>query len=80
MKEKQNISLGILMKSKTTAKFVNNNGEPCVLSKYYINNKQKIQVIFSNSLNDIAYKPAINSTSEKKIVKFLLDNNFTIVD
>ena len=73
----KNITLGILMKGKNSAKFVNNQGEPCIVSRYYISNKQKFQIIFSNTLTEMAYKPAINSTSEKRIVKFLLDNTFT---
>jgi hypothetical protein len=73
------ITLGQLLKGNSSGKFVNINGEYCTVLRYYIGNKQKFQVIFGENLFSISTRPAINSTSEKKIVKFLTTENFKLV-
>jgi hypothetical protein len=73
------MSLGILMGGKSSAKFTNDKNEPCFVSRYYVGNKLRIQIIFSESYSDLAYRPAITSTSESKIVKFLTENNFKLI-
>jgi len=74
-----NITLGQLLQGKSFGTFINTNGEHCVVSRYYIGNKLKFQVIFRENLHSLATRPAINSTSEKRIVKLLTSENFKLV-
>ena len=71
-------TLGIILKGKTSGIFKNDNGEYCQISRYYIGNNQKFQIIFSKGYNDIAIRPAINTTSEKKVLKLIKDENFAL--
>ena len=73
-------TLSQALKCKSYGVFVNTDGEYCTVGSYYIGNKRKFQIIFSKGLNDIATKPAINSTSEKRVLKFLNSENFVLVD
>jgi hypothetical protein len=75
----KDITLGQLLRGKSSGKFVNNNGKYCTVLRYYIGNKQKFQVIFSENLYSLATRAAINSTSEKKIIKLLTTENFMLV-
>lgn len=74
------ITLGQLLKEKSFGNFINDCGEYCRVSRFYIKNNQKFQVVFSKNFNEIAIRPAINSTSEKKIVKLLITENFKLID
>ena len=74
-----NITLGKLLQGKSFGKFVNTDGEHCVVSRYYTGNKLKFQVIFSENLYSLATRPAINSVSEKRIVKLLTTENFKLI-
>ena len=76
----ENKTLGQLLKGKTSGIFVNDKDEYCYVSSYYTGNKRKFQIIFSKGLNDLVTKPAINTTSEKKVLKFLSSENFVLVD
>lgn len=76
----ENKTLGQLLKGKTSGVFVNDKDEHCYVGSYYTGNKRKFQIIFSKGLNYIATKPAINSTSEKRVLKFLSSENFVLVD
>lgn len=72
-------TLGILLKGKNIGIFKNTNGEYCQISRYYIGNNQKFQVIFSKGgLGDIATRGAINTTSEKKILKLIKEEGFLL--
>ena len=73
------MSLGILMGGKSSAKFTNDKNEPCLVNRCYVGDKLIIQIIFSESYSDLAYRPTIKSTSESKIVKFLTENNFKLI-
>jgi hypothetical protein len=73
-------TLSQALKCKSYGVFVNTDGEYCTVGSYYIGNKRKFQIIFSKGLNDIATKPAINTTSEKRVLKFLSSENFALVD
>ena len=67
------------LKSKNNGLFVNSNGEYCNVSRFYINNTLRFQVIFNKNFTDIATRLAINSTSEKRILKLLNSENFKLV-
>lgn len=41
--------------------------------------KKKFQIIFSKGLGDIAIRSAINTTSEKKVLKLIKDEGFVFV-
>jgi len=73
-------TLGQALKGRTYGVFTNDKYEHCNVSYYYVGGKKKFQIIFSKGLNDIATKPAINSTSEKRVLKFLNSENFVLVD
>lgn len=72
-------TLGILLKGKNTGIFKNAKDEYCHISKYYVGNIQKFQIIFSKGLGDIAIRNAINTTSEKKVLKLIKDEGFVFV-
>ena len=72
-------SVGQSLKAKNFGTFINTNGEYCTVSRFYINNKLKFQVIFSKDLSQIATRPAINSVSEKKILNLLNSEGFKLV-
>ncbi len=78
----ENKTLYQLLKGKTYGLFVNDKDEHCYVGSYYTGNKRKFQIIFSKGLggNDIATKPAINTTSEKRVLKFLSSENFVLAD
>lgn len=60
-------------------KFQNENGEFAQVTSYYNKNKRKFQVIFMQPDHDIASRFAINTVSEKKVLKLLNDEKFTRV-
>jgi hypothetical protein len=70
------MNIGVILGSKNGAKFVNNNGEYCIINRYYVNNKLKYQVIFAETITSLATRNAINTTSEKRIVKLINDEGF----
>jgi hypothetical protein len=72
-------TLSEVLKAKNNGLFLNSNGEYCNVNRYYINNTLKFQVIFNKNFTDIATRPAINSTSEKRILKLLNSENFKLV-
>jgi hypothetical protein len=71
-------TLGIILKGKNSGVFKNDNGEYCQISRYYIGNNHKFQIIFSKGLGDIAMRGAINTTSEKKVLKLIKDEKFVL--
>ena len=71
-------TLGILLKGKNSGVFKNANGEYCRISRYDIGNNPKIQVIFSKGVFDIATRNAINTTSEKKVLKLIEEEGFLL--
>lgn len=74
-------TLGEALKAKSYGVFVNTDGEYCTVSSYYIGNKRKFQIIFSKlGNNETATRFAINSTSEKKVLKVLNSEKFVLVD
>lgn len=72
-------TLAEALKGKNNGLFVNSNGEYCNVSRFYIKNTLRFQVIFNKNFTDIATRPAINSTSEKRILKLLNSENFKLV-
>ncbi len=71
-------TLGTILKGKNYGVFKNDKGEYCQVSRFYVRNNQKFQVIFSKSFSDLATRNAINSTSEKRILKLLKTENFVL--
>ena len=72
-------TLSEALKCKNFGIFVNSNGEYCNVSRYYIKNSLRIQVIFNKDYTEMATRPAIDSTSEKRILKLLNSENFKLV-
>ncbi len=80
MENDQNITIGLLLNGKNFGRFKNDQNEFCTVTRYYVKNQVKYQIVFSDeSPNSIAYKPAIRTTSEKKVLKVLFDNKFNLV-
>jgi hypothetical protein len=72
-------SVGQALKAKNFGTFINTNGEYCVVSRFYIKNNLKYQVVFSKGF-ETATRPAINSVSEKKILKLLNTEKFILIN
>jgi hypothetical protein len=72
-------TLGVLLKSKSFGLFANAIGEYCTVSTFYVKNTKKIQVIFAKP-GEIAKRPAINTISENKIKKLLINEGFQLVE
>ena len=72
-------TLGQILLSKSNGLLVNDKGEYIYVIRYYNNNKLKYQVIFSKSLTEMARKPALNTTVEKKVLKLINDENYQLV-
>jgi hypothetical protein len=72
-------TLGVLLKSKSFGLFANAIGEYCTVSTFYVKNTKKIQVIFAKP-GEIAKRPAINTISENKVNKLLINEGFQLVE
>lgn len=72
-------TLGQILLAKNTGVFVNDKGEFIYVVRYYQKNTLKFEVIFSKNLYDIATRPAINTISEKKVLKLINTENFKLV-
>jgi hypothetical protein len=72
-------TLGVLLKSKSFGLFANAIGEYCTVSTFYVKNTKKIQVIFAKP-GEIAKRPAINTISENKVKKLLINEGFQLVE
>jgi hypothetical protein len=72
-------TLGVLLKSKSFGLFANAIGEYCTISTFYVKNTKKIQVIFAKP-GEIAKRPAINTISENKVKKLLINEGFQLVE
>lgn len=60
--------------------FINNNSEYCQLSYYYEKDKKMYKIYFMQPNIEIATRPAITTTSLKKVVKLLESENFKLTD
>ncbi len=67
-----------LLGGRSSGIFKNSKNEYCTVLTYYVKNTKYFQIIFSKTLNDIAYRNAIKTTSEKKILKVLNENDFEL--
>ena len=74
----ENKTLGQVLECKSYGVFINDKGEYCTVSSYYIKNNKRIQVTFSKGIGTIATRPAITTTSEKKVLKLLSYENFVL--
>lgn len=73
-------TLGLILQGKNCGKFKNDKNEQCTISRFFINNKLKYQIVFpSNVVGEPSKRPAINTTSEKKILKLLQEENFQLI-
>jgi hypothetical protein len=72
-------SVGQALKAKNFGTFINTNGEYCTVSRFYIKNNLKYQVVFSKGF-DIATRPAMNTTFENKVLKLLSTENYKLVN
>jgi len=74
------ISLSQALKARTDGLFLNDKGEYCRVNSCYYNNKRRIEVIFSKNICDVSTRPALISTSEKRVLKFLNSEKFVSVN
>ena len=72
-------TLGVILRGKNVGVFKNDNDEYCYITRGYNKNTENFQIIFSKNNGDIATRPAINTTSEKKVLKILKEENFKLV-
>lgn len=72
------ISVSEALNTKSAGNFKNDKDEHCNVSYYYQSGKKHYQVIFAKPY-ECASRPAITSTSEKKILKLLNDENFILI-
>ena len=72
-------TLGQILLGKNNGTLINDKGEYIYVIRYYYKNTLKFQVIFSKNLGDIATRPAINTTSEKKVLKLINTENFKLI-
>jgi hypothetical protein len=75
-----NQTLGQVLRGRNEGVFVNDKGEFINVFRYYYKNTLKFNVIFSKNIYDIATRPAINTTSEKKVLKLLSTENYELVN
>jgi hypothetical protein len=69
-----------LLKGKNGGTFKNPEGKYCRVLRYYGKNKEKFEIIFAKNWNETAWRYAIQSTSEKKVVKFLTGEGFILTE
>jgi hypothetical protein len=74
----ENKTLGQVLECKSCGVFVNDKGEYCTVSTYYIKNTKRIQVVFSKGIGNPATRNAITTTSDKKVLKLLSSENFIL--
>ena len=73
-------ALNEILNGRNKGLFRNTNGEYCRISKYYTGgNNENFQIIFSKDVFDIATRPAINTTSEKKVLELIKEEGFVLV-
>jgi hypothetical protein len=72
-------SIGQALKTRNFGTFINTNGEYCTVSRFYVKNTLKFQVVFSKGF-ETATRPAINSVSENKILKLLNTEKFILIN
>jgi hypothetical protein len=75
-----NQTLGQILKGKNNGIFVNPNGEYINVTRYYYKNTLKFNVIFSKNIYDIAIRPIMNTSVEKKVLKLLSTENFELIN
>ena len=75
-----NQTLGTILQGRNEGVFVNDKGEFINVMRFYQKNKLKFQVIFSKGLGDVATRPAINTVSEKRVLKLINDENYQLVE
>ena len=75
-----NQTLGQVLQGKDYGVLVNDKGEFINVMRFYQKNKLKFQVIFSKGLGDVAKRPAINTISEKRVLKLINDENYQLVE
>lgn len=71
------VTLSDLLLGKSSGKFVNSKEEYCRVNYYYIKNTKYFNIIFC--VDGLATRPAIKSTSEKKIIKLLQTEGFKLI-
>jgi hypothetical protein len=72
-------TLGVILQGRNEGVFVNDKGEFINVVRFYQKNTLKFQVIFSKGLGYVATRPAINTVSEKRVLKLINDENFQLV-
>lgn len=72
-------TLGKILGGKNYGLFRNSAGEYCQISRWYERNTLRIKVVFSKDMNTLATRYAINTISEKKVLKLIKDEGFVLV-
>jgi len=73
------MTLSMTLKAKSFGLFVNTKGEYCTVGTYYSKSTKKFQVIFAKP-GEIAKRFAINTISENKVKKILINEGFQLVE
>lgn len=72
-------TLDMILRGRSFGVFKNREGEFCRISRYYIKNTCRYQVTFQENVGDLATRYAINTTSEKKVLKLIEEEGFELV-
>lgn len=72
-------TLGMILGGKSFGVFKNREGEFCRISRYYIKNTCRYQVIFQKNVGDLATRYAINTASENKVLKLIGEEGFELI-
>jgi hypothetical protein len=57
----------------------NDKDQYCNVVSYYVKNTKRIQIVFNKAIGEIAWRPAVRSTSDRGIIKFLTKEGFEFV-
>jgi hypothetical protein len=62
-----------------TGLYRNNKDQYCRVTTYYAKNTKKIQIVFNKEVGTLAWRPAVNSTSDRAVIRFLTKEGFEFV-
>lgn len=71
-------SLGIILLGKNSGSFKNDKDVYCTIVRCYDKNICRYKITFAD-MNGISNRYAISTVSEKKVLKFLLDEKFSLL-
>lgn len=69
-----------ILKGRNSGTLKNTEGKYCRVLRYYTKNKERFDIIFAKDWNETAWRLAIQSSSEKKVAKFLTDEGYILIE